>query len=160
MFLGVHVGLTFTLTVKGNLNLDPRSVYFLVIVICTRVLSALKLPPVAYTTRDVVFDENIFPFTKLHPNAGAKLRVEILLLSPSLIPSDTSQGVNIIGEPVTNLPNQESQIPGAHSGVQVAANNGVQIALPVNTSPDDDSTQRVQPPATTAATEIHEYFPV
>jgi hypothetical protein len=37
-------------------------------------------------SRDVVFDENIFPFAELHPNAGRRLREEILLL-----PSDTSE---------------------------------------------------------------------
>jgi hypothetical protein len=39
-----------------------------------------------YISRDVVFDETVFPFHKLNPNAGARLRAEILLL-PS-----TSQG--------------------------------------------------------------------
>jgi hypothetical protein len=38
-----------------------------------------------YISRDVVFDENIFPFAKLYPNAGARLRSKILLLPPSLI---------------------------------------------------------------------------
>jgi hypothetical protein len=33
-----------------------------------------------YISRDVVFDENVFPFAPLHPNAGAILRKEILLL--------------------------------------------------------------------------------
>jgi histone deacetylase 1/2 len=33
-----------------------------------------------YISHDVVFDENIFPFQALHPNAGALLRKEILLL--------------------------------------------------------------------------------
>jgi hypothetical protein len=37
-----------------------------------------------YISRDVVFDENVYPFAHLHPNAGAKLRSEILLLPPSL----------------------------------------------------------------------------
>ena len=37
-----------------------------------------------YISRDVVFDESVFPFTSLHPNAGALLRKEILLLPPSL----------------------------------------------------------------------------
>lgn len=32
-----------------------------------------------YISRDVVFDENVFPFASLHPNAGARLRAEILL---------------------------------------------------------------------------------
>ena len=33
-----------------------------------------------YISRDVVFDETLFPFAKLHPNAGALLRSEISLL--------------------------------------------------------------------------------
>jgi hypothetical protein len=37
-----------------------------------------------YISRDVVFDEVVFPFQALHPNAGALLRKEILLLDPSL----------------------------------------------------------------------------
>jgi hypothetical protein len=37
-----------------------------------------------YISRDVVFDEAVFPFHHMHPNAGALLRREILLLDPSL----------------------------------------------------------------------------
>jgi hypothetical protein len=33
-----------------------------------------------YISRDVVFDENVFPFASLHPNAGHLLSEEILLL--------------------------------------------------------------------------------
>jgi hypothetical protein len=33
-----------------------------------------------YISRDVVFDETVFPFASLHPNAGARLCAEILLL--------------------------------------------------------------------------------
>ena len=32
----------------------------------------------------MVFDEHIFPFVELHPNVGARLRSEILLLPPTL----------------------------------------------------------------------------
>jgi hypothetical protein len=38
-----------------------------------------------YISRDVIFDENIFPFTNLHSNAGARLQSEILLLPPTLL---------------------------------------------------------------------------
>jgi hypothetical protein len=41
-----------------------------------------------YISRDVVFDENIFPFAKLHPNASTKLWSEILLLPRSLLASE------------------------------------------------------------------------
>jgi histone deacetylase 1/2 len=37
-----------------------------------------------YISRDVVFDENVFPFASLHPNAGALLKKEILLLPSSI----------------------------------------------------------------------------
>jgi hypothetical protein len=33
-----------------------------------------------YIFRDVVFDENVFPFARLHPNAGMRLRAELALL--------------------------------------------------------------------------------
>ena len=40
-----------------------------------------------YISRDVIFDETLFPFSKLHPNAGALLRAEIALLSdPPMLP--------------------------------------------------------------------------
>ncbi len=41
-----------------------------------------------YISRDVVFDETVFPFSELHANAGARLRSEILLL-----PSDFTRGM-------------------------------------------------------------------
>jgi hypothetical protein len=37
-----------------------------------------------YISRDVVFDEHLFPFAELHKNTGARLKSEIELLSPSL----------------------------------------------------------------------------
>jgi hypothetical protein len=30
-----------------------------------------------YISRDVIFDEEIFPFSELHENAGARLRAEL-----------------------------------------------------------------------------------
>jgi histone deacetylase 1/2 len=42
-----------------------------------------------YISRDVVFDENIFPFASLNPNAGRRLSEEILLLPPSVPSSDS-----------------------------------------------------------------------
>jgi histone deacetylase 1/2 len=37
-----------------------------------------------YVFRDVVFDEAVFPFQNMHPNAGGLLRKDTLLLDPSL----------------------------------------------------------------------------
>jgi histone deacetylase 1/2 len=39
-----------------------------------------------YISRDVVFDEDVLPFSRLHPNVGARLRAEILLF-PSTPPN-------------------------------------------------------------------------
>jgi hypothetical protein len=39
-----------------------------------------------YITHDVTFDEQVFPFKKLHENVGAELRQEILLLPSNLSP--------------------------------------------------------------------------
>lgn len=38
-----------------------------------------------YISRDVVFDETVFPFASLHPNAGARLRAELKLLPDILL---------------------------------------------------------------------------
>jgi hypothetical protein len=46
-----------------------------------------------YISRDVIFDENIFPCASLHPNAGAHLRSEIVNLSSDLFPTFSSLGV-------------------------------------------------------------------
>jgi histone deacetylase 1/2 len=40
-----------------------------------------------YISRDVIFDEDIFPFASLHENAGARLRHEISLLHEHLLSS-------------------------------------------------------------------------
>jgi histone deacetylase 1/2 len=43
-----------------------------------------------YISRDVIFDEHIFPFASLHPNVGTRLRAEILLLPNHLYPVDAN----------------------------------------------------------------------
>jgi hypothetical protein len=42
-----------------------------------------------YISRDVIFDEEIFPFAKLHPNAGARFCSKINRLYPTLFSIDT-----------------------------------------------------------------------
>jgi hypothetical protein len=49
-----------------------------------------------YISRDVVFDEIVYPFTKLNPNAGAWLKLETLLLPQQLQPPPTGQGDEFI----------------------------------------------------------------
>lgn len=60
-----------------------------------------------YISRDVVFDESIFPFASLHDNAGARLQQEILLL-PKYLQNFSSGGVNCIDLVITNAHNDGS----------------------------------------------------
>jgi hypothetical protein len=63
-----------------------------------------------YISRDVVFDENCFPFADLHPNAGAQLRQEILLLPSHLCnPRDVRCHVPHITNP-TNDPGDSNDV--------------------------------------------------
>jgi hypothetical protein len=78
-----------------------------------------------YISRDVVFDENIFPFAKHHPNARAKLQSEILLLPSSLLASEQlHNGVNILDEPVANNPNPANQFSRVCEDVLLANMDG------------------------------------
>jgi hypothetical protein len=68
-----------------------------------------------YISIDVVFDEHLFPFASLHPNAGAQLRAEIALLPDSLLnPTDKSSsslGESHVPDHVvgSSLPTNDSQ---------------------------------------------------
>ena len=77
-----------------------------------------------YISRDVVFDENVFPFSKLHSNAGARLRSEILLLPPSLLNSSVGEQTvddHIFNDACNNVSStqsgamQQNAGSGAHS---------------------------------------------
>jgi histone deacetylase 1/2 len=61
-----------------------------------------------YISRDVTFDESVFPFEKLHQNAGARLRKEILLLPDYLLNPDCGV-VDCIDSNVTN--NHADNVP-------------------------------------------------
>jgi histone deacetylase 1/2 len=55
-----------------------------------------------YISRDVAFDEAVFPFNDLHPNAGAMLRKEIILLDTNL--RNIEQGDEFIDAPILTNP--------------------------------------------------------
>ena len=65
-----------------------------------------------YISRDVVFDESVFPFQALNPNAGARLRSEILLLPSHLSNPSDHGGINtddhMINAPNFSDPNGEN----------------------------------------------------
>jgi hypothetical protein len=102
-----------------------------------------------YISRDVVFDESIFPFAKLHPNAGVRLQSEILLLPPSLIPPESlHNGVNNLGEPATNFPHPVNTNCGSSTRVQVADFSRPDcIGSPANGDPVDSRPDCIVSPA-------------
>jgi histone deacetylase 1/2 len=66
-----------------------------------------------YISRDVIFDENIFPRASLHSNAGAHLRSEIVNLSSDLFPTFSSLGGVQLGNNMTNdLANTTNDLVG------------------------------------------------
>jgi hypothetical protein len=71
-----------------------------------------------YISRDVVFDESIFLFSSLRPNAGARLRGEIALLSHSLLSANASFGDAFLRDQYTSPPVSSNPLPSAvdHTG--------------------------------------------
>jgi hypothetical protein len=58
-----------------------------------------------YISRDVVFDESVYPFSKLNPNAGVRLRSEVLLLPNHIQPNNLpTPGVELIDCSNINAP--------------------------------------------------------
>jgi hypothetical protein len=49
-----------------------------------------------YISRDVVFDEHVFPFSRLHPNVAAWLRAELSVLPDALLNSNAKFGDAIL----------------------------------------------------------------
>lgn len=85
MFLGVVVGLICDLTTR-ELSFRSTRCAFLGYSAFHKGFKCLDTSTGRiYISKDVVFDENVFPFANLHPNAGALLRQEILLLPPNLL---------------------------------------------------------------------------
>jgi hypothetical protein len=57
-----------------------------------------------YISHDVTFDECVFPFAELHPNAGARLRSEISLLPDALLNSSSNFGDAILLDHAASTP--------------------------------------------------------
>jgi hypothetical protein len=134
----VHVGPILGHTIPGNLSFIRNSVSSLATTLATKDTSASMLPldefiflvmsclmrmnschkgykclDVAtgrvYISRDVMFDENDFPFLQFHSNAGTQLRAKILLLPPTLrnyhrddlVDGHLAHGANPVADQVT-----------------------------------------------------------
>jgi hypothetical protein len=66
-----------------------------------------------YVSRDVTFDENIFPFSHIHSNAVARLRSEISCVHPTLL--NPFYGVHRVTDQLTNDPPNVSNDLGGHA---------------------------------------------
>jgi hypothetical protein len=97
-----------------------------------------------YISRDVVFDQTEFPFSKLHSNAGARLRGEISLLSPNLL---NIPGSEQLGGRMTNLP-AESNESGEISDENRATNSShVSVEAPGQENVEFEADSRGDPAA-------------
>ena len=112
-----------------------------------------------YISRDVVFDEAIFPFSELHEKAGARLRKEILLLPNHLLSGDVNRTDPITASCVDDLQEKSpenlepnGEIPAPNYGTQATANNGVPSAEIDADSPGVRSQMPLSPPSTSATT--------
>jgi hypothetical protein len=79
-----------------------------------------------YISKDVVFDEDVYPFASLHPNAGPRLRAEILLLPSTLLNPSTFADDNTIhpagnGSLHTNPSREHAEIHRASDGTGLMA---------------------------------------
>jgi hypothetical protein len=62
-----------------------------------------------YTSRDLIFDETVFPFEHLHTNAGTRLRKEILLLHDHHLNRNCGDVICIDSNNTNDHANNESQ---------------------------------------------------
>jgi hypothetical protein len=99
-FLTVRVGQIFGLSTLGNSLFNLSGVFFWGIVLYIKGFKCLEPSSGrVYISRDVVFDETVFPFSELHPNVGARLRQEILLLPNDLLnPGDALPNTNVTND--------------------------------------------------------------
>jgi hypothetical protein len=65
-----------------------------------------------YISCDVIFDESVFPFTSLHPTAGARYQSEILLSPPK-------SGTNVFTNPADVSPVPILHVPDSCEQVQL-----------------------------------------
>jgi hypothetical protein len=117
-----------------------------------------------YISRDVIFDESVFPFENLHSNAGARLSKETLLL-PEHLRNPNSGDVDCIDSHITNTrttnepqsvsredvfqdTHEDAEDPGVFFQVDAPAESGTRSqADPLHAS-DDSAGSGPSPPAT------------
>jgi hypothetical protein len=93
-----------------------------------------------YISRDVVFDENVFPFASLHPNVGALLKKEILLLPSSIDSSSSHEGVRNFDNHMSPIVPIVHVIQDEEGADRNPTENGVEIRseIDVEVLPEND----------------------
>jgi hypothetical protein len=83
-----------------------------------------------YISRDVIFDETVFPFSTLHANASAQLKSELLLLHPTLCSQHGDDRVEVsdVANAADSLLESSYAVPGL-SGEEGADNSLEQVAM-------------------------------
>lgn len=82
-----------------------------------------------YISRDVIFNENIFPFSELHDNAGATLRSQIDLLPPHLHNFSTPMSMTPACTDVAKSSNNLRTSSASNSGGNGAPDSGFQDSI-------------------------------
>jgi hypothetical protein len=77
-----------------------------------------------YISCDVVFDEKVFPFSRLHPNDGARLQSELAVLPDSLLNSNSSFEDTILLDRRDEIPPSSNHGPSYSSSVVDTRSNG------------------------------------
>jgi hypothetical protein len=77
-----------------------------------------------YISHDVVFDEIVYPFSKLNPKVGARFRYEILILPQQIQPPPTDQGDEFIDNSNIDVHVISGSTNGSCSFENVARNSG------------------------------------
>jgi hypothetical protein len=111
-----------------------------------------------YISRNVVFDEQVFPFADLHSNAGDRLRSEVELLSPTLVESSMFFGSTTMRKPSvinssthsTNESNQNLEETPAGAPVFHAVTQGETGASTEADLPSPESAPGSVPPSTSS----------
>jgi len=75
-----------------------------------------------YISRDIVFDETVFPFTELHANAGARLRAEISLFPSSLLTSTSFGDAKLTDQHTNPNPSMKSAQNLVDAGTKTVEN--------------------------------------
>lgn len=167
-FLVVPFGQILDLTMKRSSSSGLNDVFFLGYSPLHKGYKCLEPSEGrVYISRDVVFDENVFPFALLHPNAGARLRSELTLLPDVLLnPSYSSIGdvnandstvqssvpTNAVSSPVHVV--EDAGENGRENGADMVASGGHFMCPPAGSSPSPGADPPAASPLTTTGSSL------